>query len=106
MTRVLVTAALNEGASESARLLVASGPPFEPAAAGFERHSVFLGEDEVAFLFEGADARRSLERLAGEVGVWRASLAWRGLLAGEPRVSIEAYSWQHPPRPPLHAPGF
>jgi hypothetical protein len=106
VTRVLVTAGLVPGADASARMLVAGGPPFDPAAAGFEQLAVFVGEDQVMFLFEGPHPLESVERLAGEVEVWKAGLAWRGLLDGEPRVVSETYSWRHPPRRPLHAPGF
>jgi hypothetical protein len=106
MTRVLVTARLAPGTVETARMLAAAGPPFDPAAAGFVRHSVFVGGDYVAFLFEGRDADASVQQLAGEVAVWQAGLAWRGLLAAEPTIAHEAYSWREPPRRPLHVPGF
>jgi hypothetical protein len=63
-TRVVVVLPLQPGARERVRALLAEGPPFDPEAAGLDRHQVFLTDREGVFLFEAA--RPSvIGRLAG-----------------------------------------
>ena len=93
MSRLVVIAPLAEGMRETARLLVADGPPFDPEETTLERHDVFLTEREAVFVFEGPQARAAVERLVGDPGVWRSASAWKDCLAGRPRLADEAFSW-------------
>lgn len=98
MSAVAVVCPLRPGAAETARVLVAEGPPFDLAGAGIARHLVLVGEEEAVFVFEGPEARGAVERLATSPGVWRAAAAWRDLLAGRPRLLEPAFAW--PPGAP------
>jgi hypothetical protein len=93
MSWVVVVAPLKEGARETARLLVESGPPFSPGETSLTRHHVYLTDREVVFAFEGPDARATIERLIGETGVWKAATAWRECLAGRPRIAEQIFTW-------------
>ena len=93
MTRLVVVAPLKPGARGAARLLVESGPPFDPGETRLTAHEVFLTDHEAVFLFEGEDARKAVEELAGDPGVWRAATAWRECLDGRPRIADETYVW-------------
>lgn len=92
-TRIVVVVPLRRGAAERARELVRAGPPFDLEALAVERHHVFVTEREVVFLFEGADARAAVRRLARRPGVLKAAAGWAALLAGSPLVADETYSW-------------
>jgi len=93
--RAAVVLPLFQGSNEVARRLLADGPPFDPGALGLERHSVYLTEDEVVFIFEwrGDD---SFESLLGEPGLWDIAAAWTQLAAGPPRLAAPAYAWTRP----------
>jgi hypothetical protein len=51
MEQLAIVARLKSGAEPRARELIASGPPFDPAESGFDRHAVYLSVDEVVFVF-------------------------------------------------------
>jgi hypothetical protein len=51
--RVAVVATLLPGSRERAAEILAKGAPYGLALAGFRRHSVFLAEETVVFVFEG-----------------------------------------------------
>ena len=93
MSRVVVVAPLREDARETARLLVEKGPPFDLRATALDRHQVHLTDREVVFVFEGSDARAAVESLVGDPGIWKAAPAWRGCLAGRPRIADETFAW-------------
>ena len=84
---------LKPGALERARELLAQGPPFDPEAAGLERHLVFLTNREVVFLFE-ASTQSVSERLEVTVDLWTAHSDWKELVAGRPRLAENAYAWE------------
>jgi hypothetical protein len=94
--RIAVVVPLKQDALEHARALVASGPPFDPAEKGLERHEVFFTETEAVFLFEGPEVGDAVQRLARDPGAWRSAFEWRRLLAGAPRLARSAYSWKRP----------
>jgi hypothetical protein len=76
------------------RKLVAQGPPFQPEAIpGLRRHDVFVGPDEVTFLFQGRDVRVAVDQLARNPAIWKAALQWRTCVAGRPIVLDSGYSW-------------
>jgi hypothetical protein len=90
---LVVVARLAEGMRERARELVTGGPPFELSGTDLSAHRVYLTEREAVFVFEGAQPRAALERLAGDAGMWRAAAAWREVLAGRPQIAEQVYDW-------------
>ena len=91
--RIVLVLPLDEQTIEQARALVASGPTFDPAEAGLERHEVFFTDREAVFLFEGPDVSNAVQRLAGDQSVFRSAVEWRLLLTAAPRLARPAYSW-------------
>lgn len=96
MTRFVVVVPLKPGARDAARLLIEQGPPFDPDSTALSGHEVFLTDREAVFLFEGEDARKTVEELVGDPGIWRAATAWRECLDGRPRLADETYVWARP----------
>jgi hypothetical protein len=92
--RVAVVVPLRAGSAERARELVAGGPPFDLAGAGLDAHHVFVNDREAVFVFEGAAARETLERLVRSPRVVRAAGRWGECLAGRPRLADETYAWR------------
>lgn len=95
MQRIAVIARLKEGAADRARELLDQGPPFDPGTLGFDRHAVYVSEDEVLFIFEGARVGALVRTLSGAgPEARRAFSAWEPLLEGLPRLAQEAYFWR------------
>lgn len=92
MSRVVVVVPLQPGARDRARSLLGKGPPFDPGAAGLERHHVFLTDDEAVFVFE-ADTPDAVEHLVSDQTLWEALAGWTDLVAGLPRLAEDVYSW-------------
>jgi hypothetical protein len=106
MEQLAIVARLKSGAEPRARELIASGPPFDPAESGFERHAVYLSVDEVVFVFEGHQVEWDVDRLVDEPFPWLLTDAiedWRPLLEGQPRIARPAYSWVREPADGLTA---
>ncbi len=97
MQRVAVIAKLKPDTGERAAELVEAGPPFDPQAAGFERHSVYLAGDQVVFVFEGGRLDHLVETVAHHPQGLAALGKWQPLLEGVPRVAKEAYYWEREP---------
>lgn len=95
MTRLVVVLPLRPGTRAAAERLLAAGAPFDPVAAGLERHDVFLTDAEVVFWFTAGE-EEALATLAREVPPWGAASAWAELAAAPPRVAESAYSWARP----------
>jgi hypothetical protein len=91
--RVAVVATLRPGSRERAAEIIAGGAPFGLRLAGFERHSVFLADEAVVFVFEGPD----IEGLVADLVNDRASSAgfavWAPLLQGTPVLAREEFHW-------------
>jgi hypothetical protein len=64
--QVAVVFHLRPGAEPAARELIASGPPFDPAAAGFERFAIYLGQREAIFVFEAEEAEWRVDELVDD----------------------------------------
>jgi hypothetical protein len=106
VSRVAVVVPLRPDAVETARRLIADGPPFELEGSPLEGHCIHLTDHEAVFVFEGPEAREVVERMVGEAGVWEAATAWRACLSGKPRVAETAFSWRRAAARPLHVPGL
>jgi hypothetical protein len=64
--RVAISASVRPGHVEELERELRAGPPFDLAAAGFDRHEVYLDEREVVFVFEGRDPVAALRSLTVE----------------------------------------
>jgi len=93
MERIVVVARLKPGSHEQAKALLEEGPPYDLASAGFERHAVYLSDDEVVFLFEGNGIDRRVRELINDPVRSASFSAWGPLLADGPRVAVERFSW-------------
>lgn len=93
MQRVAVTLQLRDGAAAQARALIEAGPPFDLGDAGFKHHSIFVGGDQVVFVFEGDDVERRLAELANDPVRAAEFSAWGPALVGSPRVAHETFYW-------------
>ena len=91
-SRVVVVVPLKTGVRDRVRELLETGPPFDPEAAGLDRHQVFLTDQEAVFLFEAPD-QPALDRLAKSPRLRWAAAAWREYLGGRMRRAEVAYSW-------------
>jgi hypothetical protein len=94
--RVAVVLPLRAGSAETARELVAEGPPFDPEDASLARHEVFLTEHEAIFVFSGSDACASVRRLVGDPLVLHSADRWTLCLDGPPRLAEASYVWPPP----------
>ena len=96
MQRLAVVVHLKPGARDRATTLLDERPPFDLEESGFERHAVYLSDEEVIFVFEAADVEWRLDDLVGDFfhpALQKAIEEWKPLLDGEPRLATEAYSW-------------
>jgi hypothetical protein len=91
--RVAVVATLWPGSRERAAEIIARGAPYGLRLAGFERHSVFLADEAVFFVFEGPD----IEGLVGDLVNDQTSSAgfavWAPLLQSTPVLAREEFHW-------------
>jgi hypothetical protein len=96
MGQIAIVATLRDGAEERARQLIERGPPFEPSARGFSRHTIFLSANEVVFVFDASEVEWRLDELVDEPpGVVQEAVdAWRPLVDGPPRIARLAYAWE------------
>jgi hypothetical protein len=102
--RLAVVVPIKHGAREQVKSLLQRGAPFDPEAAGLERHTVLLGDREVVFVFE-AEAPDSIERLFGRAELWDAAEAWKEVVVGPACVTEAVYEWERPPAR-IHGLGF
>jgi hypothetical protein len=92
--RIGIALDLVPGSRERAEELIAEGPPFDLAAAGFARNSILLGNDRAVFIFEGEDVERLVRDIVDDP-VRSASLAvWAPILEGTPRIVREVFVWE------------
>jgi hypothetical protein len=94
MWRVVVTARLKHGARERVSEILRQGPPYDLADTALERHGVFLGPDEVVFIFEGPRADEEVRRLIARSAVADRASRLASCFAGSPRVSEEVFGWE------------
>jgi hypothetical protein len=97
MQRIAVLVHLKPGAGPKAEAMLAKGPPFDPQATRFERHTVYLGRDEAVFVFEGPDAEWELDDLTSDAFhpmLQEALREWRPLVDGPPRLARPVFEWE------------
>jgi hypothetical protein len=92
--RVAVVAKLVPGSRERAAQILGEGPPYGLALAGFRRHSVFLAEDAVVFVFEGPGIEGLVRDLVNDPTRSAAFSAWGPLLEETPELAREEFYWE------------
>jgi hypothetical protein len=93
---LLVVLHIHPSSRDEVRKLLADGPPFDPELVSLEQHHVFLTDDAVYFLFEGANEAQLMERMLRRPSMWRAYFAWREHIVGHPTVAETIYAWKAP----------
>jgi hypothetical protein len=92
--RVAVVARLLPGSRERAAEILSKGAPYGLALAGFRRHSVFLAEETVVFVFEGSGIERLVRDLVNDPSRSAAFSVWAPLLQGTPVLAREEFFWE------------
>ena len=92
--RVAVVASLLSGSRERAAEILAKGAPYGLALAGFRRHSVFLAEETVVFVFEGPGIEGLVRDLVNDPTRSAAFSVWAPLLEGTPVLAREEFYWE------------
>jgi hypothetical protein len=94
--RFVVTASLKGGTAHLVAEILREGPPFDLADTSLERHGIFLGDDELVFVFEGPGADTEVRRLVEAPGVLERIRLIRPYLATAPKLPGEVFSWERP----------
>jgi hypothetical protein len=92
--RVAVVARLRSDSRERASEILAAGAPYELGETGFTRHSVFLGEETVVFVFEGSGIEGLVRELVNDPARSAAFSIWGPLLEGTPELAREEFYWE------------
>jgi hypothetical protein len=92
--RVAVVATLLPDSRARAAEIIAKGAPYGLRLAGFRRHSVFLAEEVVVFVFEGEGIEGLVRDLVNDRSISAAFGAWAPLLQGTPVLAREEFYWQ------------
>jgi hypothetical protein len=99
MSRIAFVAEIRPGRKADLERILAEGPPFDLAGAGFERHRVFVGDHDAVFLFEGVNPLKAVQALATQRSLTVQISKMMGILAA-PRFLGEAYAWDRPAAAP------
>jgi hypothetical protein len=94
MERLAVTAKVKPDSSARVSELIKEGPPFDLAAAGFDRHAVYFGNDQLVFVFEAERAERLIDDVVNDPAISAAFSAWGPLLEGPPALARPVYHWE------------
>jgi hypothetical protein len=92
--QLAVLARLRPGSRERAAEIIAKGPPYGLALAGFRRHSIFLAEETVIFVFEGQGIEGLVRDLVNDPTHSAAFSVWAPLLEGTPVLAREEFHWE------------
>ena len=92
--RVAIIAKLLPGSRDQAAEILAKGPPYGLALAGFHRHSVFLADEAVVFVFSGPRVEGLVRGLVNDRARSAAFSAWAPLLDGTPVLAREEFYWE------------
>ena len=92
--RVAIVATLNPGSRERAGAILWEGAPYGIDRAGFRRHSVFLAEETVVFLFEGPGIEGLVRDLINDPARSGGFGVWAPLLDGTPALAREEFYWE------------
>ena len=92
--RVAIIATLKPGSRERAAAILAQGAPYGIDRAGFRRHSVFLAEEDVVFLFEGSGIEELVRDLVDDPTRSAAFSVWGPLIERTPALAREEFYWE------------
>jgi hypothetical protein len=92
--RLAVVAKLLPGSRDRAAEILAKGAPYGLALAGFRRHSAFLAEETVVFVFEGRSIEGLVRDLVNDPTRSAAFSIWAPLLDGTPVLAREEFHWE------------
>jgi hypothetical protein len=92
--RVAVVATLRPGSRERAAEIIARGAPYGLELAGFQRHSVFLANEAVVFVFEGSEIEGLVRDLVNDRASSAEFAVWAPLLQGTPVLAREEFYWE------------
>ena len=92
--RLAVVARLRPGSRQRAIEILAEGAPYELGEAGFRRHSVFLAEEDVVFLFEGSGIEELVRDLVDDPTRSAAFSVWGPLIKRTPALAREEFYWE------------
>ena len=92
--RLAVIAKLRPGSRARATEILAQGSPYELGETGFLRHSVFLAEDTVVFVFEGSGIEELVRALVDDPTRSAGFSVWGPLLEGTPALAREEFHWE------------
>jgi hypothetical protein len=92
--RLAVVARLRPGSGERARQILAEGAPYELGESGFRRHSVFLAEETVVFVFEAPGIEGLVRELVDDPATSTTFSVWGPLLEGTPALAREEFYWE------------
>jgi hypothetical protein len=98
VSRFVVTAQLREGSGPEVAELLRDGPPFDIEETTLLRHEVFLGENEVVFLFEGPHAEAEARRLMLDARALSRVRHLGAHIEGRPRMPTEVFRWERQTR--------
>jgi hypothetical protein len=94
-TRIAVAAKIRPGKRANLEQMLSEGPPFDLADAGFDHHQIYLGDEDIFFVFDGGSPVTAVKRLAAERALMGHVLRMAGVLSS-PHLLAEAYSWDRP----------
>ena len=92
--RLAVVARLRPGSGERARQILAGGAPYGLDEAGFGRHSVFLADEVVVFVFEGPGIEGLVRDLVDDPTSSSTFSVWGPLLERTPVLAREVFYWE------------
>ena len=98
MERLALITRLKPGSVPRAKRLIAKDPPFDLGEGGFVRHSIYLSETDVIFVFEAHEVEWLVDSLVDEPFHWTLRDAldeWRPLIEGQPHLAREEFFWEH-----------
>ena len=93
MKRLLIVARLRDDAHDEAEVLLREGPPFDPEAAGLDRHAAYLTAGEVVFVFEAPEVEWIVNDLVDDPRIASFFAPWEKLVEGTPRLAHERFYW-------------
>jgi hypothetical protein len=93
MKRLLIVARLRDDAYDDAEVLLREGPPFDPEAAGLDRHAAYLTAGEVVFVFEAPEVEWIVNDLVDDPRIASFFAPWEKLVEGTPRLAHERFYW-------------
>lgn len=91
---MLVIGKIKEGHTEQVRAIIDEGPPFSLWDSTLERHLIFLGDNRVAFFFEGrAGLFDAIKQVAKDPGVLQQMMRIGEHLDGAPGQPSLVFEW-------------